>query len=50
MKSPKEMDPVELLETYSFYTKLSIRKNEEQDYLALLRLEILERMEIGREK
>jgi len=45
MKSPKDMSSIELLEIYSHYTKLSFRKMEEQEYLALLRLEIIDRME-----
>jgi len=45
MKSPKEMNSYELLETYSHYTKLSFRSSVEQDYIALLRLEIIQRME-----
>ena len=43
-KNPKEMVHIELLETYSHYNRISVRSSEEQDYLALLRNEILERM------
>ena len=43
-KNPKEMVHIELLETYSHYNKMGYRTREEQDYLALLRNEILKRM------
>jgi len=45
MKSPKGMSAAELLEVYSHYSKLSVRTIDEQEYLALLRLEIIQRME-----
>lgn len=44
MKSPFQMENIELLETYSHYNKKTIRSSKEQDYIALLRNEILERM------
>lgn len=44
-KSPDEMVNIELLEAYSFYTKLGFRTIEEQNFLAVLRKEILKRME-----
>jgi len=47
MKSPKEMESIELLEAYSHYSKMSFKDNSEQEYLALLRLEMIERMDRG---
>lgn len=47
MKSPKEMDSIELLEVYSHYSKIAFRDNSEQEYIALLRLEMIERMDRG---
>lgn len=43
-KSPSEMVNKELLEVYSHYNRIYLRSQEEQDYLALLRSEILKRM------
>lgn len=50
MKNPKDMVNGELLEAYSSFTyssfnRLGFRTIEEQNYLALLRQEILERMD-----
>lgn len=45
MKSPFQMENIELLETYSHYNKKSIRSAKEQNYIALLREEMLKRME-----
>ena len=44
-KSPSEMVNKELLEVYSHYNRIYLRSQEEQDYLALLRREMLNRME-----
>ncbi len=44
-KSPSEMVNIELLETYSHYNSIYLRSPEEQDYIALLRREMLSRME-----
>jgi hypothetical protein len=44
-KNPYEMDSKELLEVYSHFNKMSVRTNQEQEYLAQLRLEILSRMD-----
>lgn len=43
-KNPSEMVDIELLEKYSHYCKMGFRLPEEQNYLALLRREMLERM------
>ena len=43
-KLPSEMDNMELLEKYSHYNGLDFRAVEEQEYLSLLRQEILKRM------
>lgn len=43
-KNQKEMVHIELLEAYSHYNRISLRSSEEQDYLALLRNEIFERI------
>ncbi|MEC1275261.1 MULTISPECIES: hypothetical protein [Bacillus] len=45
MKNPKDMVNGELLEAYSSFNRLPFRTIEEQNYLALLRQEILERMD-----
>lgn len=44
-KSPSEMVNKELLEAYSHYNRIYLRSPEEQDYIALLRREMLNRME-----
>jgi len=44
-KHPNEMVNKELLETYSHYNRIYQRSPEEQDYIALLRRELLNRME-----
>lgn len=44
VKNPIEMSNIALLEIYNHYSKLSFRLKDEQDYLGLLRREILERM------
>jgi hypothetical protein len=44
-KSPSEMVNIELLETYSHYNRIYLRSPEEQDYITLLRRELLKRME-----
>lgn len=44
-KSPSKMVNIELLETYSHYNRIYMRSPEEQDYIALLRREMLSRME-----
>ena len=41
---PFEMSDIELLETYSHYTRLHFRFKEEQEYTAELRAEIMKRM------
>lgn len=43
-KLPKEMAHVELLEVYSKFNRLTFRSPEEQEYIAALRIEMLERM------
>jgi|GEM_PF-5740448 len=43
-KEPKGMVNVELLEAYSSFNRKGFHTVEEQNYLALLRKEILERM------
>lgn len=43
-KKPKEMDPMELIEAFSHYTKMSFRSISEQEYLAQIRIELLERL------
>ncbi len=43
-KLPKDMAHVELLEVYSKFNRLAIRSEEEQEYIAALRIEMLERM------
>lgn len=45
LKQPKEMVNIELLEMYSHYNRMSFRLEKEQDYIGLLRREILKRME-----
>ncbi|WP_203229938.1 hypothetical protein [Bacillus velezensis] len=45
MKNPKDMGNGELLEAYSSFNRKPFRTIEEQNYLALLRQEILERMD-----
>lgn len=50
MKNPKDMVNGELLEAYSSFAyssfkRIPFRTREEQNYLALLRQEILERMD-----
>ncbi|WP_144487960.1 hypothetical protein [Bacillus pumilus] len=44
LKKPKDMVNMELLETYSAFNKKSFYAIEEQDYVGLLRQEMLERM------
>jgi len=44
-KNPNEMVNKELLEAYSHYNRIYQRSPEEQDYVALLRRELLNRME-----
>lgn len=44
-KSPSEMVNKELLEAFSHYNRIYQRSPEEQDYIALLRRELLNRME-----
>ena len=44
-KHPNDMVNIELLEKYSHYNKMGFRLQDEQDYLALLRREMLKRME-----
>lgn len=44
-KSPSEMVNIELLEVYSHYNGIYFRSPEEQDYITLLRREMLSRME-----
>ncbi|MEK4026974.1 hypothetical protein [Sporosarcina sp. FSL W7-1283] len=44
-KHPRDMVNIELLEKYSHYARMYIRMPEEQDYIALLRQEILKRMD-----
>lgn len=44
-KNPNEMVNKELLEAYSHYNRIYQRSPEEQDYIALLRRELLSRME-----
>lgn len=48
-KFPSEMVNKELLEVYSHYNRIYLRSQEEQDYLALLRRELLNRMEKSKE-
>lgn len=43
-KDPKDMVNIELLEKYSFYNQMPYRCQERQDYIALLRIEMLKRM------
>ncbi|MEK5009592.1 hypothetical protein MHI11_20755 [Bacillus sp. FSL K6-3312] len=43
-KKPKDMVDMELLETYSSFNKQSFFTIEEQNYVGLLRQEMLERM------
>ena len=45
LKSPSEMVNKELLEAYSHYNRIYQLSPEEQDYVALLRRELLNRME-----
>lgn len=47
-KDPKEMVDIELMEKYSHYNKMGFRLQEDQDYLASLRREIMRRMEVDR--
>lgn len=44
-KHPKDMVNIELLEKYSHYNRLAFRMQDEQDYIGLLRREMLKRME-----
>lgn len=44
-ESPSEMVNIELLEVYSHYNGIYFRSPEEQDYITLLRREMLSRME-----
>lgn len=46
-KYPKDMVNMELLEVYSHYSRMPVRMQEEQDYIGLLRKEMLKRMESG---
>lgn len=48
-KYPKDMVNMELLEKYGHYNRMTIRMPDEQDYTALLRREMMKRME-GAEK
>lgn len=43
-KNPKKMVNIELLEKYSHYTKMPYRSELEQNYIGLLRTEMLHRM------
>lgn len=43
-KYPKDMVNIELLEKYSFYNQKVYRSEDEQNYIGLLRQEMLERM------
>lgn len=43
-KNPKDMVNIELLEKYSFYNQKVYRSEDEQNYIGLLRQEMLERM------
>lgn len=43
-KNPKDMVNIELLEKYSHYNQRVYRSQDEQDYIALLRQEMLKRM------
>lgn len=47
LKHPKDMVNIELLETYSHYNRMGFRMPREQDYIGLLRQEMLKRMEQG---
>lgn len=44
-KHPSEMVNIELLEAYSHYNRIYLRSPEEQEYITLLRREMLSRME-----
>ena len=44
-KHPKDMVNIELLEQYSHYNQRVYRSEDEQNYIALLRQELLKRME-----
>lgn len=44
-KHPKDMVNIELLEKYGHYNRMTFRLQDEQDYTALLRQEMLKRME-----
>lgn len=44
-KYPKDMVNIELLEQYSHYNQRVYRSEDEQNYIALLRQEMLKRME-----
>lgn len=44
-KHPKDMVNIELLEQYSHYNQRVYRSEDEQNYIALLRQEMLKRME-----
>lgn len=48
-KHPSEMVNIELLEKYGHYTRMPIRMPDQQDYIALLRQEMLRRMENKKE-
>lgn len=43
-KHPKDMVNIELLEKYSHYNQKVYRSEDEQNYIGLLRQEMLERM------
>lgn len=44
-KEPRLMRNAELLEVYGHYTRMGFRLEHEQNYLAVLRQEMLQRME-----
>lgn len=48
-KHPREMVNIELLEKYSHYNRIPVRAPDEQDYIVLLRREMLRRMENKKE-
>ncbi|MDW0111512.1 hypothetical protein [Sporosarcina aquimarina] len=48
-KHPREMVNIELLEKYSHYNRIPVRIPDEQDYISLLRQELLQRMENKKE-
>lgn len=45
-QNPKEMVDIELMEVYGSYNKMGFRFQEDQDYLASLRQEIMKRMKV----